>query len=89
MNKRSWICKAEKLHKITSQIKQLNLEKSQLIEALKELQNHESFSYDRYEFAKVYTRGSVDYTSIPELQNIDLDAYRKENSERWLFKVLY
>jgi putative phage-type endonuclease len=32
---------------------------------------------------KVTTRGQVDYTSIPQLDGVDLDLYRKTNTESW------
>jgi hypothetical protein len=31
---------------------------------------------------RYWTKGSVDYKKIPELQNIDLDKYRKQGKEQ-------
>lgn len=34
---------------------------------------------------KSYRKGNVDYKAIPELQGVNLDAYRKSSSETWRF----
>jgi putative phage-type endonuclease len=34
---------------------------------------------------KVVSRGRVDYSSIPAIQNLDLDPYRKPNTTSWRF----
>lgn len=35
---------------------------------------------------KVTTKGSVDYSAIPELKDMDLEKYRKPSRESWRFK---
>lgn len=36
--------------------------------------------------SSVYRRGSVDYSKIPELRDVDLDSYRKKSSLSWYLK---
>lgn len=89
MNTIIWSQKANQLNQITSQIKKLELERKQLQGELKIMQEGKSFTYGRFTFELITTKGPVDYKSIPELQDVDLESYRKEQTERWLFRALY
>ena len=40
-----------------------------------------------YQVKKMLRKGSVDYAIIPELENVDLDQYRKENSYYYKISV--
>lgn len=85
----AWLSKAQSLADTKSQIKKLTLKQKEIEKELLAVQDGKSFSHGRYAFQLSVVRGSVDYKSIPMLHGLDLDQYRKEDSERWLFKVLY
>ena len=36
---------------------------------------------------KVTRKGSVDYSIIPELANVNIERYRKQSSESWTIKI--
>ena len=36
-----------------------------------------------YKIEKIFVKGRVDYSLIPELENIDLEKYRKEGAAQW------
>lgn len=40
-------------------------------------------------FTLVTTKGSVDYTTIPQLRNVDLDLYRKPSRQDWRVENLH
>lgn len=45
----------------------------------------ESFCVDKYKCTRYFVKGAIDYTSIKEIEGIDLEQYRKEG--RWQWKI--
>lgn len=83
MNKALWITVAKEAYE-AQQIKQEAAERERkALEQLKELSKHRSASAGDFVFALSYRKGSVDYSSIPELESIDLERYRKEEVMTW------
>ena len=79
----AWYGKAAKWKEVKAKIAALEVEEKELREGLIELAGEEScigygVSATRYE-----CKGRVDYTKIPELQDIDLDPYRSESKWTW------
>jgi hypothetical protein len=79
-----WSKTAAKLHDVRLQLKALALIEKELLSELVELSEGKN-SYDKKGFVfKIFSRkGSVDYSKIPQLFNLDLEQFRKEDSEYW------
>jgi hypothetical protein len=61
-------------------------EKEKILRAkLEEVSNGENLIHENLKFTSFVMKGSVDYASIPELQGVDLDAYRKPAQKRYRF----
>lgn len=43
---------------------------------------------DKHYWHKVKIKGSIDYSKIPELQQIDTEQYRKDDKEYWKLEDL-
>jgi len=78
-----WISKAEKLYDIKSQIKNLYEKADLLMEELKELSNNKSAFGGNFLFMLSFRKGGIDYEVIPELKQVDLEQYRKEQVAMW------
>ena len=61
------------------------VEKS-LEESLKLAADNESCYFGNFVYEKILAKGTVDYSIIPELKNINLDNYRKASTTRWMLK---
>jgi hypothetical protein len=78
-----WISLAQDLYIIQQQRKELEeLEKIAKKELIV-LSNNKTATGGKFIFMRDERKGSVDYSKIPELQNVDLDSYRKKPSEIW------
>lgn len=59
----------------------------ELLDKLKDLSEDMSAEGKGFRFQKIERKGGVDYSSIPQLQGVDLDPFRKGVSYCWkLFK---
>ena len=82
-NKNQWVLTAKELLDIQEKLKFLKDRKLKVESNLRELSNNKSASEAGYKY-NLFTRpGSIDYSSIPELQDINLDEYRKEEQKYW------
>lgn len=79
----TWDAIANDLFKVKEVIKNYSLQKELLEEKLRELSEGISCISNNYRYAKVVKKGSVDYKSIPELFEVDLEKYRNKPSEAW------
>ena len=78
-----WITLAEKLYETKAKIKHLaeieaDLERRLMIES-----NFEDKSLSGYSYKRVNIPGAIDYKSIPQLKNVNLEPFRKEGSSYW------
>jgi putative phage-type endonuclease len=74
-----WAKIAERL----AEIKQIKAEEESLKKELIMLANGMNSRGAGITLTKCVRKGTIDYKSIPELQGIDLESYRKESSEYW------
>lgn len=82
-----WLYKARELYNIQQQRKALEKVESQLVDDLKKLQDNQPFSFGGMKFYYEQRTGNVDYSSIPELKNVNLDLYRKSLVKVWKISV--
>jgi hypothetical protein len=82
-----WLSKAKELYTITQE--RLALEKKEHLLALelRDLSNYEAYSFGGLSYFIETRLGSIDYSSIPELKNLDLNRYRKGPVKVWKLKV--
>ncbi len=80
---KTWEQLASDLFQMKQVIKNYQLQHDLLEEKLKELSEGESSIAGNFRYAKSIRRGTIDYASIPELANVDLEQYRKTPSYSW------
>lgn len=83
-----WIKVASKLHTLQRTLKALNQEHVALMETLKRLSKEENSCGNLYQFSVTERKGPIDYSSIPQLHNVNLDLYRKEMVNVWKLTTL-
>lgn len=77
---------ASELSHIQSDMKRLKESDETIRDQLKGLcEGKSALIGGQYRFKKSMRPGNVDYKAIPELANVDLNAYRKEKIESWRF----
>jgi len=86
-NNELWLATAEELYKTQSQLKQIAAQEKDLKEKLKVLSGNETMTVGQFEFVKEERKGSISYTSIPFLKELDLEKYRNKPVEAWKLKV--
>jgi len=79
----SWEEIAEKLYEARKMKLFYTKITEQLMEKLLKLSNNKKSMGKDYAFHYSYRIGNVDYNSIPELHNVDLNKYRKEDIRVW------
>ncbi len=67
---------AKELWEIKQQLKELKKVEDKLIEELKRAANGKTTSFGEYIFLLKSRKGNVQYAHIPELDDVDLEAYR-------------
>lgn len=78
-----WVEKAQELKETQERLKFLKEKKAELELELRSLSNNVDSYGEGYKY-KIFSRpGSVDYKLIPELKEIDLDKYRRDDVEFW------
>lgn len=88
VNQKLWEEKASELYIVMQQVKELEEKKSILMKDLKYLSNNQTYFSFPYLFEKSFAKGSVNYAVIPQLIGVDLDSYRKSDTERWSLKKI-
>lgn len=73
------------LAEIQTRAKMDEMKEKTLRARLKEICNGRSCKVGDFRFVKFSRRGTVDYSLIPELQNVPLDKFRRPNVESWRF----
>lgn len=82
---------ANKWKKLKAQIDKLTPEMEEARTALlqlAELDGHPRLHCSGIKIMKASRQGSVEYKKIPELQNVDLDKYRKKGSVYWTLEIM-
>lgn len=76
---------AKALDSVNLNMKQLENQKEELRKALIKGCEGRSSKIGDYRFVRSVRPGAVEYSKIPELQGVDLTAYRKSSVETWRF----
>lgn len=79
----SWIEIAQECRKIQTIRKSIEVKEELLIKKLKELSMGMSCKGGGFIFTRTLRKGTVDYSRIPQLSGIDLEPYRKSQTESW------
>lgn len=83
-----WREKAEKWRQVQENLKRFESEEKLLREELIELADSKNCEGGGIRMTLSMRKGAVDYKSIPLLQGIDLEPYRKKSSTVWSIKAL-
>lgn len=78
---------ADTLVMITEQVKKLEAEAEAIKEKLKAAMDHPIVQFGRVKGQRIYRAGSIDYKSVKELADVDLEQYRKSGTEYFTFKI--
>ena len=84
----TWEAVAKDLYNLQVQIKILEAEQARTKLALISLSAGQSSEAGALRFTCTERNGSVDYGRIPELLNVDLEAFRKPAVEVWSLKKI-
>ena len=83
-----WLETADELFKIKMKAKRLREKDSILSKKLQSLSDGQTAKRGRYEYSCNPRKGAVDYKSVPQLQNVDLEPYRKASIKTWKLQVV-
>ena len=83
----SWKECALQLREVTLQLESLENKKEMLRNRLIRMSEEKDSKGFGVSVQKVTRKGSVDYSSIPELKGMDLEKYRKSSSEYWKINI--
>ena len=78
-----WMKYASKWKSLNESIKQLDKEEKIVREKLIELSGESSSRGQGISLCRVERKGTIDYSAIPQLKNVDLEKYRKPSSLQW------
>lgn len=78
-----WIGIASEAFEVCKKRRYYASEEKRLLSKLKELSDNRNSSGGGYMFIGTERHGIVNYKMIPELKEIDLDLYRKEDTTSW------
>ncbi len=79
-----WNELAKQLFKIKQTRKYYEQQEKILIEDLKSISNNMPFKGEKYELKSIIKTGSIDYSKIELLKDLDLSQYRKESTTSWI-----
>jgi hypothetical protein len=82
-----WLSKARELYNVTQERLALEKKEHTLALELRDLSDYKPYSYGGLNYFIESRLGPVDYCSIPELNNVDLNKYRKAPVKVWKLKV--
>lgn len=78
---------SDKLVILTDAIAAMEKDVEEVKEKLKKAMDHPIVQFGRVKCQRVYRSGTIDYKSVKELENVDLEKYRKNGTEYFTFKV--
>lgn len=82
-----WAALGARLSEIEESLKLLEAEKKSIRQELISDANGRSCRGANVTLTRSFAKGRVNYNSIPELNNVDLDQYRGKTEERWTLRV--
>lgn len=82
-----WLSKAKELYNVTQERLALEKKEHQISLELRDLSDYKPYAYGGMSYTIETRLGPVDYGSIPEIKNIDLNRYRKASVKVWKLKV--
>lgn len=82
-NDELWIAACEEWKKCHNQLESLKDREEELRDTIIALSGRSNAKGGGVRLSRVVRKGSVDYKSIPELREVDLDKYRKSPIESW------
>lgn len=82
-----WLSKARELYNVTQERLALEKKEHTLALELRDLSDYKSYSFGGLNYFIETRLGPIDYGSIPEIKNIDLNKYRKAPVQVWKLKV--
>lgn len=83
-----WEQLAKDLYDLKQVIKNYELQHDLVLEKLIEISNDKSSISGSFKFEKSLRKGIVDYSSIPEIKDMDLESYRKQPTCSWKLSKL-
>lgn len=84
-----WVITAEHAWQIKQSIKELEKQHDLLLSHLKALANNKNHVEGNYFLKKDIRSGSVDYSKIELLKQIDLEPYRRPSVESWKLERIH
>ena len=82
-----WIDLASRLWSLKSERKSIESEEKNIEAQLKSLSQGKNSRGGKYRYKFSNRTGSIDYSSIPELKDLNLDIYRKKSTQSWSLKL--
>lgn len=84
-----WIQIAREVYKAQQYRKRYEeLEKTLMTQLVEKSEHKESYG-GGFKLEQIVRKGSVDYKAIPEIQDVDLDRYRKADSMYWKLSTAF
>lgn len=84
MTNPTWLDMAQDWRNTSNELKRLQEKERDLRDALISLSHGKSSIGGGIKLSKRARKGSIDYSQIKELENVDLECYRKQNTEYWV-----
>jgi hypothetical protein len=84
----TWISVADDLFKSLRKRKRLDVRCKKLSKELQGLSDDRTTKRGRYEYRLIPRKGAIEYSRIPELKDVDLEPYRKEEVKTWKLEVI-
>ncbi len=85
---KAWIRTADELFKIGQKRKRLDKKYKSLSNELRKRSENKTTKKGRYKYRLISRKGAIDYHQIPELEEVDLETYRKDPVDTWKLEVV-
>lgn len=82
-----WLSVAEQLYKVQQQLKKMSEHEKELKEELKKLSDYQDHAEGQFEFNHTVRQGSIAYSRIPFLKEMDLEQFRNPHVDVWKLSV--
>jgi putative phage-type endonuclease len=80
---KEWLILSDEWKKAKECLKHADKQEKELREKLIKLADNHNARGNGIKLSRFFRKGSVDYSAVPQLNGIDLEAYRKEHVEVW------
>ena len=87
LQRAAWLMIAKELYNTKQQRMFLERKEKELSLELQKLSGYREKSYGGIRYYFEVRLGTIDYNSIPELQQMDLNKYRKPSQKAWKLEV--